>query len=467
MDIVTLGAAIGAAKKDLNKVVAPVSASDAGKIATVDSNGKYVAAELEVGQGEVAVDSTLLVSGAAADAQVTGDKVNELKSAVDHLEEDVKDLADAVFGGHTWQALKELVDSGEAAHVLQVGDQITDSWEKAANTSYVAPWDVVHHMPNGDVVLNWHYAIPDAIAFDAPEAIYYAPEGGLAAGQYYIGIGTAYGTGWVTTKHINFTLTSAMDEGDQLYIECSTNNANDPTAGATWKVFAQGSTTAKQTGTTSDSDTGTSLGTIGATNAHKPEGHLNAISRVVYGYGRWSQSAIRQWLNSTAAANAWWTPQNPWDRPPSQHSSVRGFLAGLAQELQDILVPVDVVTALNTQEGFAEDTETTQDKIFLPSLEEMYITPQLADVEGVDWDYNKALAAEAGLTGKFAQYGTYEILKKYQVSSKTSAVGVWLRSCIRGSASYAWYVTYSGYVSYGIAYNASRGCPACIIKKSV
>ena len=82
MDIVTLGAAIGAAKKNLNNVVVPVSASDAGKIATVDSNGKYVAAELEVGHGEVAVDNTLLVSGAAADAKVTGDKVNELKSAI-------------------------------------------------------------------------------------------------------------------------------------------------------------------------------------------------------------------------------------------------------------------------------------------------------------------------------------------------------------------------------------------------
>ena len=146
---------------------------------------------------------------------------------------------------------------------------------------------------------------------------------------------------------------------------------------------------------------------------------------------------------------------------------MRGFLAGLAPERQDILVPVDVVTALNTQEGFAEDTETTQDKIFLPSLEEMYITPQLADVEGVDWDYNKALAAEAGLTGKFAQYGTYEILKKYQVSSKTSAVVVWLRSCYWGYANYAWYVNSSGYVSISGACNAYRGCPACIIKKSV
>lgn len=64
-----------------NKTLPAISSADAGKLATVDSNGKWAAAELEVGQGEVAVDSTLLVSGAAADAKATGDKVNELKSA--------------------------------------------------------------------------------------------------------------------------------------------------------------------------------------------------------------------------------------------------------------------------------------------------------------------------------------------------------------------------------------------------
>lgn len=81
MDITTLGAAVAMAKK----VMPQVTSADAGKLATVDSNGKWAAAELDVGQGEVAVDSTLLVTGAAADAKVTGDKVAELKSAVDEI----------------------------------------------------------------------------------------------------------------------------------------------------------------------------------------------------------------------------------------------------------------------------------------------------------------------------------------------------------------------------------------------
>lgn len=81
MDMTTLGAAIAVAKKTFPQV----SSGDAGKLMTVGDDGKWLAADLEVGQGEVAVDSTLLVSGAAADAKVTGDKVAELKSALNDV----------------------------------------------------------------------------------------------------------------------------------------------------------------------------------------------------------------------------------------------------------------------------------------------------------------------------------------------------------------------------------------------
>ena len=358
------------------------------------------------------------------------------------------------------------VNAGLASALYPVGTQILDKWSKVAGgTEYSAPWDVVHHYANGDMALDWHYALADGVPFDAPEAIYYAPAGGLAAGTYHILIGTAYGDGWSTSKAIQFTLTAAMDEGDQLFINCGTNNANDPTNGRAWNVYAQGSTTSKQSGTTSNGTGGTSLGTIGATNAHKTEGNLNAISRVVYGSGRWKESAIRQYLNSSAAAGAWWTPQNGWDRPPAEAATLRGFLAGFSEDFLSVLQNVTVVTALNTQGDYSEDTETTQDKIFLPSMTEWYINPQYA--EGEEWDYYKTLAQEAGLTGKFQQYQTYEILKKYRVDSTTSAVYVWLRSCGRGHATNAWYVGTSGIVSnYGLAYYAFRGCPACIIKKS-
>ena len=368
---------------------------------------------------------------------------------------------------HDWHGLKRLVEDKLASHEFPVGSQVIDSWAKDANTTYSAPWDVVHYDTEDNLYLKWHYAIPDGIPFDAPEAIWYADANNiLTAGTYNIAIGSNYGSGWITGQSIQFTLTADLAEGDQIFINCGTDQNVNPTNARAWNVYAQGSTTSKQSGTTTNGTDGTNLGIIGNVSAQRTNGLLNAISRVVYGSGRWSESAIRQYLNSTEAVGAWWVPKNGWDRPPSQLSSVRGFLAGMDSSFLEIVEPVPVVTALNTVEGFSDATETTMDRIFLPSLQEMYIQPQLAGVEGVDWDYFKDLASDAGLTGKFQQYGTYPILISYNVSSTTSPVYVWLRSASRSTAYNAWYVNSSGDVSSGNAYNARRGCPACKILSS-
>lgn len=360
---------------------------------------------------------------------------------------------------------KGMLNDGVTSLVCPVGTQFGVKFKRTtAATEIDLPFDVVHY-DNDGAFLKSHYAGPEAIQFDAPEAIYYAGSGGLAAGKYHIDIGSSYGNGWVTSKSIQFTLANALEEDDQIYIECGADNKNDPTNERTLTVYAKGSTTAKETTTTSNGTEGTSLGTIGATSAHKPEGQLNAISRIVYGSGRWSQSAIRQYLNSSAAAGSWWAPQNGWDRPPAQHSSVYGFMAGMDQELLDVIDTVDVVTALNTVEGYQNTYETTQDKFFLPSLQEMYINPQLANTEGVDWDYYKQLASEAGLSGKFQQSQTYPILIGYDAASPTSPVYVRLRSALRGDANNTWLVNSSCYVGANNASYAYRGCAACKIKK--
>ena len=369
------------------------------------------------------------------------------------------------YAGLSWDAWKRTVDAGLVASVSPVGSQLSDEWYKDANTHYSAPWDVAHIFSNGDVAIKQHFAIPEGVPFDEPEAIYYA-DGTETAGTYHIGIGFNYGDGWKTTKTIQITTNVDMAEGDQLVINCGTNSANDPTNGRTWNLYAKGSTTSKDTGTTSDGTGGTSLGSTSSSGAGYTNGRVNAPQRIVYGYGRYSQSAIRQYLNSRAAVGAWWSAQNAWDRPPAVAATLRGWATGMTQDLYDLLEPVPVVTAINTVEGSADTTETTNDKVFLPSLQEMYINPQLANVEGEDWDYFKELASEAGLTGKFAQYGTYPILISYRVDSTTSPVPVWLRSAYRGYAHVAWFVGSGGSVGNDSAYHAIRGCPACIIKKS-
>lgn len=385
------------------------------------------------------------------------------------ITENIRTLTNILARGSTteeWAGYKQLVKDGLAQSMYPVGSQLVDKWQKDANTSYDAPWDIVHYDEDGNAYLKWHYGIP-GVQFDAPEALYYFDGTEQAGVEYYILIKAAYGTGWVADKGIAFTLSEAPAEGDQLVINTATNNATDPTNGITWTVYGAGSTTAKQSGTTHEGTSGIKLGETSISGTGYTNGRINAPQRVVYGYNRYAQSAIRQWLNSQAAANAWWTMQNPWDRPPSQLSSLRSFLAGYSDEFINSISATDIVVAINTVEGSQVDRETVHDKIFLPSLQEMYIAPQLADAEGIDWDYFKALAAEAGLTGKFQQGGTYAILKTYDIANHTSAVYASLRSANRGSASHRWVVNPSGNVNYYYgAYTSISGCPACKILKS-
>lgn len=370
----------------------------------------------------------------------------------------------------TFADLKRAIRAGYAKVFFDVGDQIITDYAAQDGKTYAAPWDVKHIDDTG-VYFGMHYAVPENMQFDAPEAVYYA-ETELAAGTYHIAVGATYGGGWKAGQSIQFTLAQAVPAGGQVVIDFGTNNANDPTAGRAVKTYASiGAAEAIESTTTSSGTGGTGLGTIGTGNTpQKTNGNLNAISRVVYGNGRYSESAIRQWLNSDAAANAWWAPKNNWDRPPrAADMNQAGFLTRLPADFVKILDYNDIPIALNTAEGFLTDRETVRDRIFLPSIENMYITPQLVDAESPAWDYYKALAQEAGLPGKFQQWQTYPILRAFNLTSANgslSPVYVWLRSAYRTYAYNAWSVYSSGYVTSYDAFRALGSCPACKIRKS-
>lgn len=325
-----------------------------------------------------------------------------------------------------WGRLKDIISTGRAAEVYPVGYEFSDEYIYENGKSCDAPWRVLHHRDNGDVVLQWVYATPRSVIFDEREALYYAPAGGLPAGTYHIGIGTNSGS-WRTEDHIQFTLTENMDAGDQLYVDAK---SDDPTSGVNWYVYAYGSTVVKQSGTTGNGTDGTYLGTTSTENMWYTNGNINSIPRATTGYNRWSQSEVRQWLNSDADAGEWWTPQNPWDRPSERVAQFAGFLAGVDANLKELLSTVAVVTIVNDKEDAAERTEITYDRVFLPSMQEIYAVPIYSNYdEGGDWDYYKNLAKEAGLSGRFNQGVEHAILIKCNAYN-TSAHAKWgLRSC--------------------------------------
>ena len=451
--------------KDLNGQLWTQTASDT-QVAAACSD--WLQANVQSGTA-LTLDSTLLVSGSAADAKAAGDILRGFESEVGTVKKEIEVLRGFHEESLSWKQVQEVVDAGTAPNWFAIGDQLIEPWKKTdASTAIDCEWDVAHHYANGNMALHMHYAYPDGVPFDAPEAIYYAGSEGLAAGDYYITIGTAYGKGWKVGEYISFTLTDAMEQDDQLFIDFGTNYDNVPGNGRSWRVYAKGSTVSKQSGTTGATATGTLLGTIGATNVHKPEGNLNAISRAVYGYGRYKQSAVRQYINSTADAGEWWEPQNPWDRPPAQAATVRGFAAGFSQEFLSVVKPIQIVTAINTVEGSADATEICADKFFLPSMTQMCFAQQYTEDEV--WQLYRNLATQCGIASgsTFANHPTtYEEIKRRTLEAKEgSAVYVFLRAASRGYANDACGVNSGGYVNYSHACYAYRGCPACIIQKS-
>ena len=68
-----------------------------------------------------------------------------------------------------------------------------------------------------------------------------------------------------------------------------------------------------------------------------------------------------------------------FDIAPDQLTTKAGFLSGCSEAFINVIKPVAVKTYLNTvQDAEIGEYEITYDKGFLPSSEEMYITPQKA-----------------------------------------------------------------------------------------
>ena len=99
------------------------------------------------------------------------------------------------------------------------------------------------------------------------------------------------------------------------------------------------------------------------------------------GNNRWSVSNIRQWLNSNGAAGSWWSAQHEYDAPPTSgniyngsdadaaYADAPGFLAGFSANVLQHFTDITNITALCNADGGG--SETTVDKVFLPSNTEM------------------------------------------------------------------------------------------------
>jgi hypothetical protein len=346
---------------------------------------------------------------------------------------------------------------GIANEVMTIGDQINVNWSDGA-TDYVMPFDIVHFggvtLQDGEVVpgmfLQSHYALPAGVQFDNYEAFYLAPDG-LEAGTYNVTIAQNWGK--IQGGDYQFTLTKAVPSGGCLTGFEKISSAENWTV----KSFADMETnTPIETVTVAVGSEGAALGIMPYNKAGET---VNSMYRTGFGYHRWSQSNIRQYLNSNADTGKWWTSQNVFDRAPSQLATMQGFMKGFSEDFLKILGKVKVTTALNTYEKFETDREDTYDTFFLPSLEQIYASPKLAGAEGEYWEYWKRAL---GLTSTAEINRAYEAYKTYALNSKSSLQSIQLRSASLGSLD-IWSVLSTGVLGNYGPYNAIRCTPVCVV----
>ena len=396
-------------------------------------------------------------------AKENGRKLDQMTAALLGMSSSLGVIARAQTGvveEMDYNGIKAVVAAGNAPAVFPTGTQLVNTYTDKDGKAYDCPWDVVQPDDTAEgesgttapaMVLQMHYSTLYDLQFSAYQAFYVVPDGGLVAGTYNVNMGLDWGANVKNGTVYQFTLTKAAPAGARL---TGFYNAPD-VAPANWKVYVykdQQKSELLETCSVTAGSAGTNLGTFLA----KPNGNLNGLHPVGYGDNRWHKSAYRQYLNSDAAAGGWWTPQDEWDMKPDQADTVPGFLAGFSDDFKAALTRVKVVTYGNnvTDDGSAV---VTYDKIFLPSLQEIYCSPQVSG-EGTYWPYWKE---RTGAKTPQALWQTYPLRITRDLAQRTVGRLVRLRSAHRGGGNNAFGVDSSGGgYSWG-AIGAIRCAPAC------
>ena len=284
-------------------------------------------------------------------------------------------------GTSTWEDLQVLAKSGVARDYLELGQVFTFKRDSVDIPCFVV--DFIDNNKNGSIKIksnNLQHGIifhtidnVYSLQFDEREAFYHSADG-LSAGNYCFTLGEH---SWVSAdvgKTFYFHLDNAVPAGGQLVWKQSYTATLE---GASIDVFDSGNDlTANETVTMSSTEIvgATDLGTINNTF----NGNFNSCQRALLGNNRWKESAMRQHLNSDAAAGSVWTPQNRWDRPPSWKDSTKGFMNGLETSFTNYVADVEIDTYRNTVcDGGGLDT--TEDKFFLAGRNELFFTQEGAD----------------------------------------------------------------------------------------
>lgn len=207
---------------------------------------------------------------------------------------------------------------------------------------------------------------------------------------------------------------------------------------------------------TTEGANGTYLGTLTARDPQYLEsstyGSVNFTERQGSGNNNWGNSAIRQWLNSDKAGNAWWEAQHVFDRVPS-YANTAGFLHGLDADFRAAIGAVTkrTINSISDGNGYVDSEE----RFFLLSMTEVYCGNNNSIAEGTPYPY-------------YSDYSDHSSPNSAEDSNRIkygngTATYWWLRSPIPSLASLVRGIVPSGQLSGSDAYYTDGVAPACSI----
>ena len=431
---------------------------------------------IPVGDAFSANRETSLVASKGDSTGITGVTVDE-DVFIAAVGEAMSGIYEATYDGAVWHK-----ENGDSILLSDYGITITGTPVAGdhiviTETASSIILDVVDHDKDcadderSIVMLSRDVVTYGTIPFDAPELLYYA-ETGLAAGTYKITLD--HGTyGGVTTQDGTyiFTLTQAIPAGGGFrhssigYYQSGGYTKAQITNGKITTYGAQPARTAVESNISiaewNGSDAAIDLGKFSSRDAQYATDTTahNFTERNAYGSNRYSTSAARQWINSAGKAvtgsdstlSYWWTPQTVFDMPPGG-VKLAGFLHGLDPSLVAVLGTATIVCSMPDPDRTAglSNSETLHDKVFLPSMTEIYGGNNISVAEGIQYDYYSGTGNDAKI--------------KYQ---GVTARYWWLRSAYPGFAHFVRLAYTSGALSNRNAYNAIGLVPGLIIKSKI
>ena len=194
-------------------------------------------------------------------------------------------------------------------------------------------------------------------------------------------------------------------------------------------------------------------------------------NRKSYCNNRYIYANMRRWLNSQAAAGAWYAAQHSADTPPNStnastnpYDTQAGFLNGFSSQFINALLTTTLKVARNTVTD-GRGSETLTDKIFLASNTEVGLANENSIVEGAK------LALFSDNASRLAKPTAQAVSNSIYTNSSLNVNSPWywwLRTPNASSSYNARRVDSAGTLSYGSAHYGYYGVrPLCNLLSSI